>query len=104
MGEVYVYDPVQEKVVPKSEATPKGGLHIIRDTMDQTWHPSDGKHYDSKSRFRQVTKAHGGIEVGTEKQTQRPEYNRVSKADVAKAVEMVNQGYRPFVGRERLDG
>lgn len=37
---------------------------IIQDTMDRTWHPGDGRFYDSKSAFRRATKALGLEEVG----------------------------------------
>ena len=49
---------------------------IISDHMDATWHPCDGKRYDSKRKFRDVTRAHGGIEMGTEKITPRKQINR----------------------------
>lgn len=39
-------------------------VHIIQDSMDATWHPADGKYYESKSEFRRVTKAHGCQEYG----------------------------------------
>ena len=48
---------------------------VISDHMDQTWHPCDVKQYDSKSKFRQVTRAHGGIEMGTEKIVPRKKVN-----------------------------
>lgn len=34
--------------------------------MSETEHPFDGKHYTSKSEFRKVTKAGGGVEVGND--------------------------------------
>lgn len=98
MREIYVYR--NGEVVPKGESEPYRGVHVISDTISGLWHPSDGKIYDSKSRFRSVTKAHGGIEVGNEKQRFVPQMDRVSKADVAKAIDMVKQGYRPNVARE----
>ena len=42
-------------------------LHIISDIMDPTWHPCTGEMIDSKHKFRQVTKASGGIEIGNER-------------------------------------
>jgi hypothetical protein len=45
-----------------------GAPSIIRDHMDPLRHMADGKTYDSKSTFRKVTKAHGCIEIGNEKQ------------------------------------
>lgn len=38
--------------------------HLIRDGIDDMWHPATGKHYDSKAAFRAATKASGCIEVG----------------------------------------
>jgi len=92
------------ELVEKHLATPKHVTPgIIRDTIDTTWHPANGRHYDSKSEFRRVTKAHGCEEVGTERQKDRRVFNQVTKADVARAIEMVQQGYRPNVQSERLD-
>lgn len=53
-----------EPLTCSSEAT-----HVISDTMDQTRHMADGKYYDSKSVFRQVTRAHNCIEYGNETAT-----------------------------------
>ena len=57
------------KLVPKHLAAPRGSGRIrgvISDTMDALIHPCTGKLMDSKSQFRRVTKAKGGIEVGNE--------------------------------------
>lgn len=91
-------------LVLKSEAAPlSAGPMLIRDGIDLTWHPANGKHYDSKSQFRRITKAHGCEEVGNERQTDRRQFDRVTKADVAQAVQMVQQGYRPNVLPESFD-
>lgn len=58
------------KLVPKHLAEPRGSGRVrgvISDTMDALIHPCTGKMMDSKSAFRQVTKAKGGVEVGNEK-------------------------------------
>jgi hypothetical protein len=44
-------------------------IHVISDTMDLTRHMADGRHYDSKSVFRKVTRAHNCIEYGNENAT-----------------------------------
>ena len=44
---------------------------VIGDTMDPTVHV-DGKYYTSKSKFREVTKANGCIEVGNDPARLRP--------------------------------
>lgn len=71
---------------------------VIRDNIDDLWHPSNGNYYDSKAKFREVTKANGGIEVGTELQKDIRYDTTVSDADVAKAYQMVEQGYKPNTG------
>ena len=54
------------EVVEKSSAQVRRATHIISDTMNETWHPATGKHVSSKSRFRQMTKDAGCIEVGND--------------------------------------
>jgi hypothetical protein len=44
---------------------------VISDTMDALIHPCTGKLMDSKSNFRRVTRAKGGVEVGNEKLVDR---------------------------------
>lgn len=44
-------------------------MNFISDSMDPTMHMCNGKMYTSKSKFRQVTKEHGCIEVGNENAT-----------------------------------
>lgn len=101
--ETFVYR--NGKLVPKSQAVPPNQPthHIITDSMPETWHPADGKHYTSKSRFRRATKAHDCVEVGNEKQTDRRQFDRNARDDVRRAIEMVRQGYRPTVLPESLD-
>lgn len=70
---------------------------IHRDVMQPAIHPATGQTLESKSRFREVTKANGLVEVGTDSLTSRnpPRESRQSrKQDIAKAIEMVEQGYQ----------
>ena len=63
--------------------------YMVRDTMDAARHPIDGKFYDSKAKFRHVTKAHGCIEVGTENPIIRPKAEPRSddvKRDIARSI------------------
>jgi hypothetical protein len=59
----------------------------------------DGKFYSSKSEFRAVGKAHGLIEVGTEKLKPRqrassdPAYRRKRRQEIKDAVEKVRAGW-----------
>lgn len=61
------------KLVPKETAPPREGRgpSVISDSMDALIHPMTGKMMDSKSRFRAVTRAKGGVEVGNEKLVDR---------------------------------
>ena len=60
------------RLVSKSQASPLHApsagkrVHAISDTMRPMRHPSNGKIYDSKSRFRAETKARGLVEIGNE--------------------------------------
>ena len=74
---VYVYRPdhpqanelgiVELSLVGCEERVP--GLYVIPDTMPDTRHMADGKFYNSKSKFRKVTRDHGCVEVGNELRT-----------------------------------
>ena len=82
--------------------SPEIALYVISDTISGTWHPGDGKFYDSKSNFRKTTKSLGAIEVGNEQQRDNrklPELRDI-RADVARSLEMVKNGYRPTVQSE----
>lgn len=59
------------KFVPIEEAEPLiqvfgRGPAVHSDCMPPTKHMCDGKIYESKAHFREVTRAHGCIEVGNE--------------------------------------
>jgi hypothetical protein len=45
---------------------------VIGDTMPETQHMADGNYYTSKRRFRDVTRAHGCVEVGNDPSMFRP--------------------------------
>lgn len=62
------------KLVDKAKAPPREGIHgqssfVISDEMAPTRHMADCKIYTSKTKFRQATRAHGCVEVGTETPT-----------------------------------
>lgn len=62
------------KLVDKNRAGPKNeklgnASFVISDEMPETRHMADGKHYTSKAKFRQATRAAGCVEVGTETST-----------------------------------
>jgi len=63
------------ELVPKHLAGPRNegsnAPHIISDSLPDMIHPITGKPMDSKSKFREVTRANGCVEVGNEKQVDR---------------------------------
>ena len=96
----YVYR--NGKLVEKHLAEPRGSnwvKGVISDSIPDLVHPADGKKYDSKSKFRKVTKAHGYQEVGTETQrdTRKLGHQDFTR-DVQQAVQKLNEGYRPRGG------
>ena len=90
------------KLVEKDEASPLHntlgkGTYLTLDGMDHTWHPASGKHFDSKSRFRAETKAHGCIEIGDQKnygrRTLTPKLdNRQRANDIKRAIYELRNG------------
>lgn len=45
----------------------KPSIHVQDDTMQPLEHPADGNVYDSRSKFREVTKAHNCVEMGNDR-------------------------------------
>lgn len=87
---------------PERSALPAPMLAL--DTMDALWHPTTGQMIESKSEFRAITKAHGGEEVGNDVQKDNRTFSEASKDDVGKAIQMVNQGYRPTITGTASEG
>lgn len=60
------------QLVEKSTAAPRhSGVQIITDTMQAMRHQASGKVTDSKSKFRQMTRDAGCVEVGNDWQNAR---------------------------------
>ena len=84
----------------KNEHFTDSGIHVISDIMDDTRHMADGKFYNSKAKFRAVTKAHGCIEVGNDASLAprpRPQVQldrRERRNDIAKAIWELKNGRR----------
>lgn len=78
---------------PRTPAFPA----IHRDYMGVGWHPATGEATDSKSRWRRLNREHGFTEMGTDAPTTaaRKHTPAVTKADVAEAIQMLKQGYKP---------
>lgn len=70
---------------------------VITDTMDNLWHPATGKHCNSKSTFRRMTRESGCEETGGEriKPVDRTAEMRQSvKEDLIRAYNDVDQRLR----------
>lgn len=77
---------------------PRKTPYIITDGMDHAIHPATGEVLDSKSRFREITRAHGLVEVGNDYVTNvtKPRMSRAErKRDIATAIEQLEAGYTP---------
>lgn len=95
--QVYVYR--DGKFVLREEVQPEVKGYVIPDSMDDTWHPADGKYYGSKSKFRETTKAHGLVEYGNEDPRKcagsRPTLTKEKRiADIRRAYEQAVHGNR----------
>lgn len=67
MRHVYFWDDKQKKFVERVKPTLRPTRpYVITDEMPPTSHPCNGKFYTSKAKFRNETRAHGCVEVGTE--------------------------------------
>lgn len=90
-------------VEPIAERSTLPAPMLALDTMDALWHPHTGQLMDSKSAFRAVTKAAGSEEIGNEVQKDTRSVEGPSRDEVGRAIQMVNQGYRPNVQSETLN-
>lgn len=94
------------RLVERHKATPRYAKRVsgvISDSLsDQLEHHgySDGRRTDSKSVFRRWTKEAGLTERGNDREPQRPVRDPDLRHDVARAFEMVKNGYRPNIQRE----
>ena len=84
------------EIIEKNEAFRKQGhgVYVISDNMESLWHPATGKYTSSKSRFRQMTREAGCVEVGTDSSLYRKrEPVRLTKEersrDIKRAIEQL---------------
>lgn len=92
MKTTFVYDAETDSWVPieKRGPTEAKAPGVIQDTMDATWHPIDGKMYESKSQFRRTTRANGCYEVGNDEQNCSKRDNQADiKTDLLKSWEQL---------------
>jgi len=67
-----------------SLSAPSSSVAIHTDIIEPTWHPADGRYYESKSKFRNVTKAHGCREIGNDWRHSDGSINRNAVASQSK--------------------
>lgn len=90
-------------LIEKSKAPPKSGAFVISDTFDQPLEHhgySDGRRTDSKATFRRWTREAGLVEKGNDRQQAERRFGadqREIVRDVAHAVNMLKNGYRPTI-------
>ena len=68
---------------------------VIRDGLDDLFHPMTNGRFDSKRAFSRTTKELGGIEVGNDEQKEVRYVEEITADEVAQAYHMVDQGYVP---------
>lgn len=82
---------------PDQRRGPRSGLPrpmVIRDTMDAMVHPVTGEVFESKTAFRDVTKAHGLTEVGNERFSPRADIEPDGlEDDIRAAYQMLENGH-----------
>ena len=95
-----------EKLVEAQPETRPYVHNVSQDTMEPLWHPHDGRTYDSKSAFRRVTRAAGGVEVSREDWNKVGEYQYQAapgmREDMEKAyyaIDAARRGNRDYINQ-----
>lgn len=73
---------------------------VISDSINAIRSMADGRMYESKSELRKGYKAKGVVELGNDAASYRakePERPKITKAEIAAAVQKVKQGYTPHL-------
>lgn len=93
----YVWHDGRWCEVVKRAPRPSVAPFVIRDSMTVGYHPATGEATDSKSTWRRLNREHGFIEMGTDAPTEAKKAFQpaVTKADIAQAIQMLEQGYQP---------
>lgn len=79
---------------------------IITDEMSATRHMADGKHYTSKKKFRDATRAAGCVEIGNEATLTKPRKRveldrRQRREDIKRAMVQLRDGMAPSINQLR---
>jgi hypothetical protein len=83
------------------------GAHVISDELGaQLEHHgyADGRRTDSKSTFRRWTKDAGLVEKGNDRERPKRAKTQDVAGDVARALQMCKDGYRPQITRDGFSG
>lgn len=95
------------KLVPKHLAPPKYSNSKMRQVISDDLGAdlehqgfSDGRRTASKSTFRKWTREAGLVEKGNDREGPSPVKVPDLRGDVAQAIQMLRQGYRPNIQRE----
>jgi hypothetical protein len=80
---------------PRGQRSDFGCPMLIRDDIGAVMSQLDGKYYDSRSGLYQSYKQGGARIIEAGEKPVEPELDRVTKADVHQALDMVKQGYKP---------
>jgi hypothetical protein len=91
------------RLVDKSKISPRRPdgktVHVIRDEMESTWHPGNGRRYTSKAKFRMATRDAGCVEVGND-----PAINARPRAPTAFSPQVRRQEIRESIRRQLHGG
>jgi hypothetical protein len=95
------------RLVRKRDTPRAGTVHVISDNLTgQLEHHgyADGRRTDSKSTFRRWTREANLVEKGNDRE--RPKTAKLPdiRADVARAVQMCKDGYRPRLNSVGAEG
>lgn len=94
---LYIWNDGQWCEAVRRAPKPSVAPAIHRDGMNVAFHPGSGSPTESKSTFRRWNREHGYTEMGTDAPTERKRKFKpaVTKDDLYRAKQMLDQGYRP---------
>lgn len=95
------------RLVLKRAERQAGKVHVISDDLGQALEHhgyADGRRTDSKSQFRRWTKEAGLVEKGNDRERPNRAPAQDIASDVALALQMCKDGYRPRTRFEGGDG
>lgn len=94
-GEMVVKGGPHDPGIQRGPASDLPAPMLIRDTLPDLKGMHDGRIYDSRSNLQRAYKQAGVRVVETGESVAEPQARKISKAEVAEAVGMIKQGYKP---------